>query len=58
MKVFRYDCGGCPLIAPLDGMLETLRSEMDAMGRGDTFTIEAIEMSQGDIDALPEWDGP
>jgi hypothetical protein len=58
MKVFKLDIGGNPLIATLPYVLETLLSEEENWNIGDTYTIEAVEMTQEEIDKLPEWDGP
>lgn len=59
MKVFRLDLGGNPLIANKEYIIETLATELDELGIGiEPITIEALEMSQNEIDSLPEWDGP
>ena len=58
MTYYKLDVGGNPLIDTLDGILETLRGEMEEMGTGQVFTIETIEMTEEEYKALPECDGP
>ena len=58
MKYYQLDVGGNPLIDTLDGIIETLRSEMNEMEIGVEFSITAVEMKESEFSALPEWDGP
>jgi hypothetical protein len=60
VKYYKLDVGGNPLIDKLDGILETLRVEMEENLEpgGAAYTIEAIEMTEAEYGELPEWDGP
>ena len=54
-KVEMPDSGAC-LILPLDSG-DVLMEEMKNAEVGDIFTITMVEMSQEELDKLPEFDG-
>jgi hypothetical protein len=46
--------GGCLIDRSMTALVET---ELDAAEVGDKYTIEVAEMTEGEIEALPEFDG-
>ena len=58
MKFYKLDVGGNPLIGDASLIAGVLETELENMEVGDTYTVEAVEMTQQEVNDLPEWDGP
>ena len=57
-KVFMY-VDANPYIADIEGLhLRNLEDDLKALDVGDKMTIEKIEMTQKELDDMPEFMGP
>lgn len=58
IQITMPECGGCIVTEHrADMVADQIRDMIDSKAVGESITITLLEMTQAEIDALPEWEG-